>query len=117
MLPTDIWNVILKRVWFLNVRDRLASHLLLRPKPVWQGTDLEGTEVVITIPGEKLMKLVQRDSSWCDMYYVFKLDHFMCILTVRNGRVRLCLLQDILYSYCSTRYRPDRWAKCCDFRP
>lgn len=111
MLPTDIWNIILKRVWFLNVRDRLAAHLLLRPKPVWQGADVEGTAVVITIPGQKSMKLVQRDSSWTDLYFVKQLDHFICILTVCNGRVRLCLFQDILCGY-SSSLRPDRWSKC-----
>lgn len=109
ILPPGVRNIVWKRVWFLNLRDRVASRLKLRPRAVWRGTAFDGTQVVLGIPGEKVMKLTQRNSNWSDMYTVKHLDRFMCMLLVESDRVYLRLLGVHSCSWCAP-YR-DQWFK------
>lgn len=88
-IPPGVRDIIWRRVSFLNACDRVASHLKSRPHAVWKGTSLEGTQVVIRIPGEKVMELAQRDSSWYDTFVVKYLNHCTCSLWVLDDRVRL----------------------------
>lgn len=109
ILPSDVRCIIWKKVWFLNVRDRLAVRLLSRPQPVWQGTASEGTQVDIIIPGGKCMKLTQRDSSWYDLYCVRRIDHrFTCVLHVRHDRVELWLSEFQGCHWCAI-FHSNQW--------